>query len=193
MSQRLVIQIFNTIEDEQNNESMASIYYRWSGFTESALEALLDLINSYRNTNLTDITKLQLYFINEILSIGGYVYQTSIEWYENNGGKPHSGSSQCGIIAIDKNGQEELYSYAEASVKLILNNGNPLVDIFEAFNHISNEYYTEVYEEEPLNLPYFEIDLEKNLSIEELLQVQEYIEETPHFLISKDYVTTLIE
>ena len=193
MSQRLVIRIYNTIEDEQNNEAMASIYYRWSGFTKSAIDELLDLIKYYSDTELTDINALQMYFTNSIISIGGYVHNTSLEWFDANGGKPHNGSSQCGIIAVDKEGQDELYSYAEATAKLILNQGVPLVDIFDIFAHYLNEDYIDVYEDEPASLPFLKINLEENLSVEELIQVQEYIEEIPHFVIHEDYVTTIIE
>ena len=146
MGQRLTIRIYQNKEQEK---SIATLYYHWSAYTESALEELKTFYNNYRHYfKIQQIEQklLQLHptpfeavkQYNELDNIVTSIYQAVIETgggYASDEAENavnlysalkihynpnHSVHRNNGIVAFTEEQQNELYDWSEGDIKLYL-------------------------------------------------------------------------
>ena len=72
MGQRLTIQVFKNKEQEQ---PLATLYYHWSAYTESALEELKTFYNNYLHYFTNETTKQE----DDLDAIVSSIYQTVVK------------------------------------------------------------------------------------------------------------------
>lgn len=97
MGQKLTIQIFkNTLE----TDSLATIYYHWSAYSESALEELRDFYDAYKR------------YYNKVLNLYPEL--------NNHVNSDMTANRSNGLVAFTKDHQRELLSYSEGDIRLYL-------------------------------------------------------------------------
>ena len=123
MGQRLTIQIFkNTLE----TDSLATVYYHWSAYTESALEELQDFYNAYKehyNSESPDAMAVAIF--QAVLDNGGnlsdegdvFNIYPALKEYHDTDRLSHRSN---GLVAFTKDRQRELLSYSEGDIRLYL-------------------------------------------------------------------------
>ena len=168
MGQRLTIQIFKNKEQEQ---SLATLYYHWSAYTESALEELKSFYNNYRHyfkiqqidqklsqLHPTPFEAVKQY--DELDNIVTSIYQAVIE---TGGGLAsdesenaiklhptlgeyynpnHSVHRNNGLIAFTEERQNSLYSWSEGNIRLYLDEEEFEFDVYTSYEvEDDREYY----------------------------------------------------
>lgn len=123
MGQRLTIQIF---KNELENDSLATVYYHWSAYTESALEELQDFYNAYQeHYDSESPDAMAVATLQAVLDNGGNLsdddkvfelYPELKEYYDTNRISDRSN----GLVAFTKDRQRELLSYSEGDIRLYL-------------------------------------------------------------------------
>ena len=160
MGQRLTIQIFKNKEQEQ---SLATLYYHWSAYTESALEELKSFYSKY--LRYLDTQKRYQKAAQDHPLPGDVVLPTSdldatvVAIYqaiiEDGGGfafKEHEKATQlhpildsyadpnrlahrsCGILAFSEEVQEVLYSWSEGNINLYLDEEDFEFDVYCSYD-----------------------------------------------------------
>ena len=168
MGQRLTIRIYQNKEQEK---SIATLYYHWSAYTESALEELKTFYNNYRHYfKIQQIEQklLQLHptpfeavkQYDELDNIVTSIYQAVIE---TGGGLAsdesenaiklhptlgehynpnHSVHRNNGIVAFTEEQQNELYDWSEGDIKLYLDEQEFEFDVYTSYEvEDDREYY----------------------------------------------------
>ena len=160
MGQRLTIQIF---ENKNSEQSIATLYYHWSAYTESALDKLKTFYNNYRHyfkIQQIDQKLLQLHptpfeavkqydeLDNIVTSIyqavietgGGYASdeaENAINLYPalNTYYKPnHSVHRNNGLVAFTEERQNELYSWSEGNIDLYLDEQEFQFNVYSSYD-----------------------------------------------------------
>lgn len=115
MGQRLVITI------HAFNEDIATIYYHWSAYTTSALQEARDLIDNVDWFNTTSKDELILRITRQLEKCGGGVSihdrEAFKKKYPNETFKDDI-NRNYGLIAITKNGMEELEHWSEGDLTI---------------------------------------------------------------------------
>ena len=142
MGQRLVI----TVRKER--EDIAKIYFHWSGYSVSALEETMSLLEDI-DTNEEDIKKLQLNIIRACESMGGGIdggagseeFSYVCNMFPNVSFKEDP-NRNCGLVALSENDMGKLQRWS---------NGNIVIDLDynKIYNSVLHEYHSiEEYEAE---------------------------------------------
>ena len=160
MGQRLTIRIYQNKEQEK---SIATLYYHWSAYTESALEELKTFYNNYRHyfkiqqigqkllqLHPTPFEAVKQYdeLDNIVTSIyqavietgGGYASdeaENAINLYPalNTHYNPnHSVHRNNGIVAFTEEQQNELYSWSEGNINLYLDEEDFEFDVYCSYD-----------------------------------------------------------
>lgn len=126
MGQRLVVSIKRNLGDEK---SLCKIYYHWSGYTSSALEETLQIINHLKS--IEDIEKvsdkqIQLSLIRFCESNGGGIdggenFDFVEKYFPNEIFKKQGYSRNNGLIAISDKDQEDMQGWSEGDVVVGIN------------------------------------------------------------------------
>lgn len=124
MGQRLTIQIFkNTLE----TDSLATIYYHWSAYTESALEELRDFYDAYkRYYNSESPDAIAVAVLRAVLANGGNLSDEEdkvLNIYPELNKHVNSdmiANRSNGLVAFTKDRQKEFLSYSEGDIRLYL-------------------------------------------------------------------------
>ena len=124
MGQRLTIQIFkNCLE----TDSLATIYYHWSAYSESALEELRDFNDAYKryyNSESPDAEAVAA--LRAVLANGGNLSDEEdkvLNLYpelHNHVNSDMTTNRSNGLVAFTKDRQRELLSYSEGDIRLYL-------------------------------------------------------------------------
>lgn len=168
MGQRLTIQIF---ENKNSEHSIATLYYHWSAYTESALEELKTFYNNYRHyfkiqqigqkllqLNPTPFEAVKQY--DELDNIVTSIYQAVIE---TGGGLEsdesenaiklhptlgkhynpnHSVHRNNGLIAFTEERQNCFYSWSEGNIRLYLDEEEFEFGVYTSYEvEDDREYY----------------------------------------------------
>lgn len=124
MGQRLTIQIF---KNELETDSIATVYYHWSAYTESALEELRDFYDAYKryyNSESTDAMAVAI--LRAVLANGGNLSDEEdkvLNLYPELNKHVNSditANRSNGLVAFTKDRQRELLSYSEGDIRLYL-------------------------------------------------------------------------
>ena len=116
MGQRLVITI------KQNNEDLAKIYYHWSAYSYSALLETKKVINCIYNSKDETIKEMQLRLIKFLEGDGGGIRGEESEFeyiqrmYPNETFKTDGYSRSNGLIAISKDGMQDMQKWSEGDI-----------------------------------------------------------------------------
>ena len=169
MGQRLTIQIF---ENKNSEQSIATLYYHWSAYTESALDKLKTFYNNYRHyfkIQQIDQKLLQLHptpfeavkQYDELDNIVTSIYQAVIE---TGGGLPsdesenaiklhptlgehynpnHSVHRNNGLIAFTEERQNSLYYWPEGNIRLYLDEEEFEFDVYTSYEVEDDRKYYE--------------------------------------------------
>lgn len=124
MGQKLTIQIFkNTLE----TDSLATIYYHWSAYSESALEELRDFYDAYkRYYNSDSHDAMAVAILRAVLANGGNLSDEEdkvLNLYpelNNHVNSDMTANRSNGLVAFTKDHQRELLSYSEGDIRLYL-------------------------------------------------------------------------
>lgn len=124
MGQKLTIQIFkNTLE----TDSLATIYYHWSAYSESALEELRDFYDAYkRYYNSDSHDAMAVAILRAVLANGGNLSDEEdkvLNLYpelNNHVNSDMTANRSNGLVAFTKDHQRELLSYSEDDIRLYL-------------------------------------------------------------------------
>ena len=173
MGQRLTIQIF---ENKNSEQSIATLYYHWSAYTESALEELKTFYNNYRHyfkiqqigqkllqLNPTPFEAVKQY--DELDNIVTSIYQAVIE---TGGGLEsdesenaiklhptlgkhynpnHSVHRNNGLIAFTEERQNCFYSWSEGNIRLYLDEEEFEFGVYTSYEvEDDREYYEHLIE-----------------------------------------------
>ena len=120
MGQRLVVSI------ESMGECLAKIYYHWSAYTVSALYQTKQIVDCIYDHNDETKSELQLRLIRFCEKNGGGIKGTDNEFdyiknlFPNEVLKTDGYSRNNGLIALSKNGMEELQRWSEGDVTINL-------------------------------------------------------------------------
>lgn len=101
MGQRLTIQVYN---NQNSEESLATIYYHWSGYTTSSLHELENLIATYRKTSQKFNRRGALYAA--VLEQGGGIEDWAKDSLENLN-NPKIGQKEKDIMLANYNDFKE--------------------------------------------------------------------------------------
>ena len=168
MGQRLTIQIFKNKEQEQ---SLATLYYHWSAYTESALEELKTFYKNYsrylsiqksyqkvkqnhpirtiipKTTNDLDLIVIAIYQAaledGGGFSFGEHEKATQLYPILNAYYDPnHSPSRNKGLVAFTEEEQNGLYYWSEGNIKLYLDEQEFEFEVYSSYDLIDDrEYY----------------------------------------------------
>ena len=124
MGQRLTIQIFkNTLE----TDSLATIYYHWSAYSESALEELRNFYDAYKRYNNSESPDAEaVAVLRAVLANGGNLSDEEdkvLNLYpelHNHVNSDMTTNRSNGLVAFTKDRQRELLSYSEGDIRLYL-------------------------------------------------------------------------
>ena len=126
MGQRLVVSIKRNLGDEK---SLCKLYYHWSGYTSSALDETLQIINHLES--IEDIEKvsdkqIQLSLIRFCESNGGGIdggedFDFIEKYFPDETFKKQGYDRSYGLIAISDKVQESVQGWSEGDVEIGLN------------------------------------------------------------------------
>ena len=126
MGQRLVVSIKRNLRDEK---SLCKIYYHWSGYTSSALDETLQIINHLES--IEDIKKvsdkqIQLSLIRFCESNGGGIdggedFDFIEKYFPDEIFKKQGYSRNNGLVAISDKDQEDMQGWSEGDVEIGIN------------------------------------------------------------------------
>lgn len=120
MGQRLVVTI------TKNKEDLAKIYFHWSAYTYSALLETKKIIDCIYNHEDETVKEMQLRLIKFLEDNGGGIKgdQSEFEYiqrlYPNETFKTENYSRSNGLIALSKDGMQDLQSWSEGDVTIDL-------------------------------------------------------------------------
>ena len=142
MGQRLVITL------EKNDKAIAAIYYHWSAYTYSALQATKDIIGCIYNGRHEPIDLMLLRLIDHLEETGGGIRGTDEEFAYIKSLYPHrvfkkSGYSRNdGLIALSPDGISALKSWSEGDVYINLDTDRVDFCVYSGYESL-NEYLDE--------------------------------------------------
>jgi hypothetical protein len=120
MGQRLVVTI------KKDNEDLAKIYFHWSAYTYSALLETKKIIDCIYNHEDETVKELQLRLIKFVEDNGGGIKGDDSEFkyiqsmYPNEVFKTLNYSRSYGLIALSKDGMQDLQDWSEGDVAIDL-------------------------------------------------------------------------
>ncbi len=121
MGQRLVVSIKRNLGDDK---SLCKLYYHWSGYTTSALEETLQIINhlnSIENIEKVSDKEIQLDFIRYCESNGGGLNGSDYDFVKNYFPKETfkmEMSRNYGIVSISEKDQKDVQRWSEGDVEI---------------------------------------------------------------------------
>lgn len=139
MGQRLVVTI------TKNNEDLAKIYFHWSAYTYSALLETKKIIDCIYNHEDETINEMQLRLIKFLEDNGGGIKGDDSEFayiqrmYPNETFKKENYSRSNGLIALSKDGMQDLQNWSEGDVTIDLDADTVENTVFGWYEHI-DEY-----------------------------------------------------
>ena len=142
MGQRLVITL------EQNEKTVAAIYYHWSAYTYSALQETRDIINCLYSGEQETTSELLLRLIHHLEENGGGIRGTSEEFeyikslYPNEEFKTDGYSRNNGLIALSSKGIADLRSWSEGDVYINLDTDEVDFCVYSGYDNLE-EYLEE--------------------------------------------------
>lgn len=120
MGQRLVITVKN------NGKDLAKIYYHWSAYTVSALMEARDVVNCIYDHNDETEKELQLRLVRFCEEHGGGIRGDDKEYayiqamFPNETFKTDGYSRNNGLIALSEEGMDDLQSWSEGDLDIII-------------------------------------------------------------------------
>ena len=142
MGQRLVVTI------TKNNEDLAKIYFHWSAYTYSALLETKKIIDCIYNHEDETIKEMQLRLIKFLEDNGGGIKGDPSEFayiqkmYPNEVFKTENYSRSNGLIALSKDGMQDLQDWSEGDVTIDLDTDRVENTVFCCYDDI-DEYNEE--------------------------------------------------
>ena len=146
MGQRLVVTI------TKNNEDLAKIYFHWSAYTYSALLETKKVVDCIYNHEDETVKELQLRLIKFVEDNGGGIKGDDSEFeyiqrmYPNEVFKTENYNRSYGLIALSKDGMQDLQDWSEGDVIIDLdtdtveNNVYGWWDDIDAYNEERKEW-----------------------------------------------------
>lgn len=186
MGERLVVDI------EKNGNTLAKVYYHWSGFTSCAIDECVKLINSWKEKKgTTEPAEMTLF--NIIRSYGGGISQNvclenEVKHLEAlNSGLPigeTQGSRNEGLIAFTEEGMKYHDMWAEETATIYLDREEPTFEVSGTFYAIFEEDY-EDFEKRILGAVKYNIFDE--FTVDESDYLMELVNRTSVFLCDNEY------
>lgn len=142
MGQRLVVTI------KKDNNDLAKIYFHWSAYTYSALFETKKVIDCIYNHEDETIKELQLRLIRFVEDNGGGIKGDDSEFkyiqrmYPNEVFKTLNYSRSYGLIALSKDGMQDLQDWSEGDVTIDLDTDTVENTVFCWYEYI-DEYNEE--------------------------------------------------
>lgn len=168
------------IEIVKNKELLANCYYHWSGFSSSAVNLAIDIINNYdyvKKYKVENVKNKDLLFAIRLLETTGAGTNESeksntikkIGLIDGNITLKTCKGRTEGIIETSKEGMEETRSWEEERVTIDIENKTVK---FRAFDEISEEDKKEYYDDKTFETINTNFD---NISFEDIFELKAFI------------------
>lgn len=145
MGQRLVVTI------QKNDKEIAKLYYHWSAYSFSALKETQEIVNCIFNHEDETESELLLRLIRFCEANGGGIdgveeeFQYIQSLYPNEIFKKDGYSRSYGLIALSKQGMEEMQAYSEGDMTIDLDEEKIYNGVFSYYESLE-EYNSEMQE-----------------------------------------------